>query len=114
MKRTILSLALVVGSSAVLVGQGSGDWPQFRGPNRNGVATTFSEPKTWPEQLTRTWNIGVGEVYATPILVGDRLYVFTRQGEDEVMQAIDAATGKSVWRTSYAAPVKVRPRSEER
>jgi hypothetical protein len=39
MKRTtILSLAIAVGLSAVLVGQGSGDWPQFRGPNRNGVA----------------------------------------------------------------------------
>jgi outer membrane protein assembly factor BamB len=88
--------------------QGSQDWPQFRGPNRNGVATAFSEPQTWPEQLTRRWKIDVGEGYATPILVRDRLYVFTRQGEEEVMQAIDAASGASIWRTSYAAPVTIR------
>jgi outer membrane protein assembly factor BamB len=105
----LVSLALVLGSSTRLVSQDSQDWPQFRGPNRNGLATVFSEPRAWPEQLTRTWKIDVGEGYATPILVRDRLYVFTRQGENEVMQAIDAATGQSVWHTSYAAPVTVRP-----
>ena len=112
MRRPAAALALVIGSSALLVSQGSQDWPQFRGPNRDGVATPFAEPKTWPEQLTRKWKIEVGEGHATPVLVGDRLYVFTRQGEDEVMQAIDAATGKSMWRTSYAAPVKVRPAAQ--
>ncbi len=105
----LVSLALVLGSSTRLVSQDSQDWPQFRGPNRNGLATAFPEPRAWPEQLTRTWKIEVGEGYATPILVRDRLYVFTRQGENEVMQAIDAATGQSIWRTSYAAPVTVRP-----
>jgi outer membrane protein assembly factor BamB len=103
------SLALVLGSSTLLMSQGPQDWPQFRGPNRNGLATVFSEPRTWPEQLARKWKIEVGEGYATPILVRDRLYVFTRQGDNEVMQAIDAATGTSSWRTSYPAPVTVRP-----
>jgi outer membrane protein assembly factor BamB len=105
----IVSLALVLGSSTLLVSQGSLDWAQFRGPNRNGLATAFSEPRSWPEQLTRKWKIEVGEGYATPIVVRDRLYVFTRQGEHEVLQAVDAATGKSVWQARYAAPVTVRP-----
>jgi outer membrane protein assembly factor BamB len=105
----IVSLALVLGSSTLLVSQGSLDWAQSRGPNRNGLATAFSEPRSWPEQLTRKWKIEVGEGYATPIVVRDRLYVFTRQGEHEVLQAVDAATGKSVWQARYAAPVTVRP-----
>ena len=46
----------------------------------------------------------VGSGYATPLLVGDRLYVFSRQGENEVMAALDAASGKVLWRTSYPAP----------
>jgi outer membrane protein assembly factor BamB len=107
--RGLVGVALVLGSSTLLVSQSSQDWPQFRGPNRNGLATVFSEPRAWPEQLTRTWKIEVGEGYATPILVRDRLYMFTRQGDNEEMQAIDAATGTSIWRTSYAAPVTVRP-----
>jgi|SoiMethySBSTD1v2_1073268.scaffolds.fasta_scaffold02487_20 outer membrane protein assembly factor BamB len=107
-----IALTLVLGSSALLVGQDSRDWPQFRGLNRNGVATAFSTPKAWPQQLTRKWKIDVGEGYATPILVRDRLYVFTRQGENEVMQGIDAASGKSFWQTRYAAPVKVKPAAQ--
>ena len=86
------------------------DWPQFRGPNRNGVATAFSAPKVWPEQLTRKWKIDVGQGDATPILVRDRLYVFTRQGDNEVMQAIDAAAGDTIWQASYAQSVSLNHR----
>ena len=103
-----VGLALALGLSTRLVSQGSADWPQFRGLDRNGIAAAFSAPKVWPEQLTRQWKVDVGEGYATPILVRDRLYVFTRQGDNEVMQALDAATGKSIWRTTYPAPVTLR------
>ena len=46
------------------------------------------------DELTKRWNVEVGIGYATPLVVGDRLYVFTRQGDDEVMAAIDPASGK--------------------
>jgi outer membrane protein assembly factor BamB len=54
--------------------------------------------------LTRRWNANVGLGYATPLLVGNRLYVFARQGEDEVMTSLDAANGTPVWRLAYPAP----------
>jgi outer membrane protein assembly factor BamB len=82
----------------------STDWPQWRGPNRDGVVASFAEPKTWPDQLTRKWNVEVGLGYATPVLVGNRVYMFTRRDENEVMAALDADTGKEIWQTSYAAP----------
>lgn len=112
MKRTIVALAgltLILESSARVVSQNSQDWPQFRGPNRNGIATAFTHPAVWPEQLTRKWALDVGEGYATPILVAGRLYVFTREGEREVMRAVDAETGSVLWQTSgYTAPVIVK------
>ena len=86
---------------ATLVAQ---DWPQWRGPNRDGAVSSFKEPAAWPENLSQRWRVEVGLGYATPLMVGQRLYVFSRQGEDEVMTALDAATGKIVWRTAYAAP----------
>jgi outer membrane protein assembly factor BamB len=105
-----LIVALVAMSSIVLVGQSTApDWPQFRGPNRDGVAPSFTEPKSWPEQLTRMWKVDVGDGYATPILVGDRVYAFARQGDNEVMQALDAGTGKVLWQTRYPAPVTINP-----
>jgi outer membrane protein assembly factor BamB len=110
---TLILVAFLAGSSAVLVSQGAGpDWPQFRGPNRDGVIPSFSEPKVWPERLTQAWKVDVGEGYATPILIGNRVFTFTRQGANEVVQALDAGTGKAVWQTRYAAPVNVNPAAQ--
>ena len=83
------------------------DWPQWRGPNRDGVVPSFREPSSWPERLKQQWRVDVGLGYATPLLVGQRLYLFTRQGEEEVMTALDAASGKAIWRTAYAAPFRM-------
>ena len=79
------------------------DWPQWRGPNRDGQIR-FTEPKTWPEKLTTKWKITVGEGYASPLLAGGRILQFARQGDDEVAMAIDPANGKILWRQSYPAP----------
>lgn len=79
------------------------DWPQWRGPNRDG-AIPFSEPKTWPEKLTTKWKVAIGEGYASPIFAGGRILEFARQGDDEVAMSVDPANGKILWRQSYPAP----------
>ena len=79
------------------------DWPQWRGPNRDGQIR-ITEPKTWPEKLTTKWKITVGEGYASPLLAGGRILQFARQGDDEVAMAIDPANGKILWRQSYPVP----------
>ena len=91
--RLIVGTVLLAGFTAAVTAQNAGpDWPQWRGPRRDGTLTAFTEPKAWPETLTQRWKITVGEGYATPILVGNRIYQFSRQGENEVLRAIDAAT----------------------
>src|SRR5207253_9960768 len=80
------------------------DWPQWRGPNRDAKAEGFKAPQTWPKELTQKWKVTVGTGDATPALVGDKLYVFTRQGSDEVIRCLDAATGKEIWKVTYDAP----------
>lgn len=102
-----LSCALVLLSIAsAAVGQ---EWPQWRGPGRDGAVASFREPTAWPASLRARWKVEIGAGYATPILVGDRLYTFTRQGEDEVLSALDAGTAKVVWRTAYPATFKMNP-----
>jgi outer membrane protein assembly factor BamB len=59
--------------------------------------------------LTKRWQVDVGTGYATPLVVGDRVYTFTRQGDEEVMTALDARSAKVLWRTSYAAAFKMNP-----
>jgi len=79
------------------------DWPQWRGANRDGKATGFTAPQKWPTALTQKWKVTVGSGDATPALVGDKLYVFARQGDDEVTRCLNAADGKEVWKDKYAA-----------
>src|SRR5947209_5872488 len=79
------------------------DWPQWRGPNRDGKAAGFDAPATWPKELTKKWSVPVGDGVATPALVGDRLYVFSRQGGDEIIRCLEAASGKQVWQEKYPA-----------
>jgi outer membrane protein assembly factor BamB len=79
------------------------DYPQWRGKDRDGSASDFAEPKTWPEKLTRKWKVEIGEGYATPLVIGQRLYCFARRAGKEVLMALDAKTGKVEWQTGYAA-----------
>ncbi len=81
----------------------SQDWTQWRGANRDGAVQSFDVPATWPAALAEQWTVEVGEGYASPIIVGDRLYMFSRQGEEEVMQALDVSTGETLWRSAYPA-----------
>ena len=80
------------------------DWPQWRGPNRDGSAPSFTAPKTWPENLTQRWKVDIGLGYATPVVVGNRVYTFSRRDENEVVAALDAASGKQIWHAQYPAP----------
>lgn len=106
-----LVVALILSESAV--GQQADrtrveGWPQWRGVSRDGAAA-FTIPKSWPEKLTLKWKVDVGTGYAAPITAGDRVYAFSRQGEDEVMRALDAATGKTIWETRYNATYQPNP-----
>jgi outer membrane protein assembly factor BamB len=85
----------------------SADWTQWRGPNRDGAVASFTPPKAWPDALTRKWKVDVGLGYASPILVGNRLYSFSRRDDNEVLAALDADTGKEIYAVSYPAAFTV-------
>jgi outer membrane protein assembly factor BamB len=88
----------VVGATLVCVA----DWPQWRGPNRDAKISGFTAPQTWPKTLPEKWKAEVGSADATPALVGGKLYVFSRQGDEEVISCLNAADGKPIWQDKYA------------
>ena len=90
---------IVIGSTNLI----AQDWPQWRGPDRDGKVKGFTAPQQWPEKLTPQWKETLGMGCSTPALVGDKLYVFVRQGEDEVILCLNADTGKELWRDAYPA-----------
>ena len=98
-------LALLVSAAATSAAQsGRFDYPQWRGLHRDGGASAFVEPSAWPAALTRQWTVAVGQGYATPLVIGDQVFVFTRRNDDEMLTSLDAGTGSVLWQTTYEAP----------
>jgi outer membrane protein assembly factor BamB len=76
------------------------DWPQWRGPHRNGTTPETGLLQAWPPDGPRlVWKrTDIGSGYAAPVVVGNRLYVLANEGLDnEFAQALDTADGKTVW-----------------
>jgi outer membrane protein assembly factor BamB len=111
----VVGLVLLIGASCAC----AQDWPQWRGPNRDGQALGFPVPAPWPAALTQGWRWTVGAGDACPVLVGDKLYTFTRQGDNEVVSCLGVADGKLLWKnenptaapTGPSASVHPGPRS---
>lgn len=85
------------------------DWPQWRGPNRDGVTRDFRVPSQWPSSLKEEWKVTVGEGHSSPVGAEGRLYVLARQEEDEVVLCLDAVSGKEIWKSSYPAAYTMNP-----
>jgi outer membrane protein assembly factor BamB len=76
------------------------DWPQWRGPNRDGISKEKGLLKEWPKAGPKLiWQIkDLGEGYATPSVVGDSIYILSSKGmDDEYVEARSVNTGKTIW-----------------
>ena len=107
----VLGLATVAAPAA--------DWPQWRGPARDGISPESSGyPAGWPPK--RLWEKNVGVGCTSPILAGGRLYVMGWQGPGNVranpmgqdlLWCFDARTGRQVWRRNYPCRYHSRQRA---
>lgn len=78
------------------------DWPQWRGPGRDGISPEKGLLPQWPTAGPRLlWQVNdLGEGYATPVVAGQHLYLIANRGmEDEYVQALSVRDGKPVWTT---------------
>src|SRR5262249_6492130 len=103
--RTIwLCLGLMLGSSGVASAQ-TASWPQWGGPQRNFMVEAKGLAESWPAGgPKRLWSRPLGEGHSSVVVDAERLYTMYSQGEQEFVVALDAATGKTIWEKSYAAP----------
>ena len=81
------------------------DWPGFLGPRGNGTSAETRLLDRWPEGGPPVlWKKKVGEGYSAPSVIGDRLVFFHRVGDEEVVECLAPATGKTLWR--FASPTQ--------
>jgi outer membrane protein assembly factor BamB len=82
----------------------AGEWPGWRGPDRTGVSRETNLLRSWPQDGPRLlWKAeGLGGGYSTPSVAGGRIFGMSYRDNDEVVWALDANTGKEIWKTRIA------------
>ncbi|MCX7013020.1 MAG: PQQ-binding-like beta-propeller repeat protein [Candidatus Sumerlaeota bacterium] len=103
MKRIALLTVLVAARAS---GALAADWPQLLGPDRNGSSPETGLARAWPAAgPTVVWTVPLGEGYGGPVIREGKVYILDRvNDQQDVMRALDAATGKELWSFAYDAP----------
>jgi outer membrane protein assembly factor BamB len=100
MRRSVLPIVGVVVLVQPVVAQ---EWAQWRGPSRDGIVAPAAVPREWPAALQRAWRVEIGEGYSSPVFSNGRVFVHSRRDPEELVTAVDAASGKILWQQKYQA-----------
>jgi outer membrane protein assembly factor BamB len=102
MPEGFLLLVRLIIFACVAVSAIAEDWPQFLGPARNGVYSGNDLAASWPSPGPAViWKKEVGQGFSSPVVAEGRLILFHRIGDKEVVEALDAATGRAIWSFDY-------------
>ena len=99
MKKTLCFLVMSVSFCRISLTSGATDWPQWRGPNRDGISQEMGLLKEWsnggPHVL---WRVSLGEGFSGISVVSGRVYTMFSEGDDEFVVCLNASNGEEVWR----------------
>jgi len=101
----IALLTLALGLVAQAMAQTAALWPQWRGPNRDGVSKETGLLKQWPaDGPPLVWKAaGAGRGYSSFSIADGKLYTMGLRGDREYVVAFDVATGKEAWATPHGS-----------
>ena len=102
--KTLVGMAFIILCSSIdIAAQAEGNWPQWRGPNRDGISKETGLLKQWPENgPPLVWKAkGAGAGYSSFAITNGRLFTMGLRGNRESVIAFDVATGKEVWATPH-------------
>lgn len=103
----IAAIVTLIAAAAALAVPATGAWPQWGGPRRNFIAVGPELALTWPDSgPRRLWQRPLGDGFSAIVTDGTTLYTMYRDGDHDVVVALDAGTGKTSWETRYAAPFR--------
>jgi len=100
-----LRIALCLAASSFILSSParSGDWPGWRGPNRDGISTETGLLKSWPEGGPKLlWEVeGCGEGYSSVAIVDGKVFTLGKTKDGEAIFAFSAGDGKALWKTVF-------------
>jgi outer membrane protein assembly factor BamB len=99
------SVALIILAIAVTTNAQSNEWTQWGGPSRNFISTAKGLANTWPQTGPKQlWSRPLGEGHSAIVTTGNTLYTMYSAGDQEVVIALAADSGKTIWEYKYEAP----------
>ena len=98
-----VATALLLSVASAALAQSAGNWPQWRGPNRDGISKETGLLKQWPDGgPPLAWKAtGAGRGYSSFSISNGKIYTMGLRGDREFVIAFDVATGKEVWATPH-------------
>ena len=97
------ALGLLLGLSLCVLARAE-DWPQWRGPQRNGVSAEKGWLEVWPANGPKTaWKAKVGLGFSSFVVAQGRVFTMGHASEKDTVWCFDAATGQAIWKYSYPA-----------
>ncbi len=105
MKRIVcLFCALSFAACASETSPSANDWPQWRGPHRNGISDESAWSTDWPKEGPKVlWKADIGVGYASVAVSRGRAYTMGNSGNEDTVWCFDAATGEVVWKQRRGA-----------
>ena len=85
------------------------DWPQGRGPRRDGILAAFKVPAEWPKDLHKQWQVEVGLGYSSPVVAAGNAYIFSRRDDDEVLACVRSGRRQGVVAPRLSGAVPGQP-----
>jgi len=97
-----LRILLTVAACLSFAQTRAADWPQFLGPDRNGISAETNLARAWPVNGPPIrWKMEAGQGFSGPVVVGGKLILFHRKGDEEMVDCLEAKTGGALWHFSY-------------
>ena len=102
---TVAAITLLLSLSAFVPNFAFDDWPQWRGPKRDGISAERGLLKTWPSAgpLLAWRATGAGNGYSSFSAANGKLYTLGARGGTEYVMAYDVSTGKKLWEVSHGS-----------
>ncbi len=102
MRRLLLALSFALVSLAPAAAAAAGNWPQWRGPNANGVSDEKNLPTKWGPEENVAWKLALpattGTSGSTPIVWGDRIFLNVAEGDALALWCVDKSKGAVLWK----------------
>ena len=97
-ERTLVAVITVFSSVNLAV---AGDWPNFRGPEHNGISAEKGLKTDWNGSPKVLWEHPIGSAFSSFAVVGDRVYTCGCADGQQVLYCLDANTGKEIWKRPF-------------